>query len=86
MSGINQFLMGAITMGHCVAAIFFLRFWTKTHDRLFAFFAAAFLVLGLNRIALVATHGSDEHHYLYWVRFVAYLLILIAILDKNRSR
>lgn len=82
----NQFLIGAITMGHLVAALFFLRFWTKTHDRLFAIFAGAFFILGLNRLALVLTTDTNEHHYVYWVRLAAYILILLAILDKNRSR
>ena len=86
MAAMNQFFIGAITMGHLVASLFFLRFWTKTHDRLFAIFAAAFFILGLNRLALVLTSDTSEHHYVYWVRLAAYILILFAILDKNRSK
>lgn len=82
----NVFLVGAVAMGHWVAGLFFLRFWTKTHDRLFAMFAAAFWLLGVNRVVMLITRDYEEHHYAYWVRLVAYLVILIAIVDKNRSR
>jgi len=37
-----DFLSGAVTLGFLVAATFFLRFWRRTHDRLFIAFAAAF--------------------------------------------
>lgn len=79
----NGFLSGVIAMGHATAGLFFLRFWRKTHDRLFAMFAAAFWVLGAIRIAMVIIREPGEEHYLYWVRFIAYLLILAAIVDKN---
>ena len=40
------FLWGASALGCWVIGLFFLRFWRNTRDRLFAFFAAAFWVLG----------------------------------------
>jgi len=77
---------GAITMGYAVAGLFFLRFWRETHDRLFLIFAGAFWVLGLQRLALVFTRDMIEDHTgLYLVRLLAFLLILGAIVDKNRS-
>ena len=82
----NVFLVGAVAMGHWVAGLFFLRFWTKTHDRLFAMFAAAFWQLGVNRVVMLITRDYEENHYAYWVRLGAYLVILVAIIDKNRSR
>jgi hypothetical protein len=33
---------------------------------------------------LVYMQDTDEGQYLYWVRLTAYLLIVFAILDKNR--
>ena len=82
----SQFTLGAIAMGFAVSGLFFLRFWKETRDRLFAFFALAFFVLAVNRIGLVL---AEYHHakgdYLYWVRLLAFVLILAAIVDKNRS-
>ena len=82
----NDFLLGATAAAFFVAGLFFLRFWTKTRDRLFASFAVAFWLLGLIRFGLVYTHDANESHYLYWIRLLAYLLILVAIIDKNRPR
>jgi hypothetical protein len=80
-----QFLMGAIAMAYAVAGLFFLRFWRATRDRLFAIFAVALWLLGLIRVALTILGEADERTaYLYWVRFAAYALILMAIVDKNR--
>ena len=31
----NQMAVGAVAMGFLVAALFFLRFWRQTHERLF---------------------------------------------------
>ena len=81
------FLMGVIAMGSWVAATFFLRFWRETGDRLFLIFSAAFFLLGLTRLGLALTLSSSETHtYLYWARFAAFLLIIVAIVDKNRPR
>jgi hypothetical protein len=79
-------VMGALTMGFAVAGIFFLRFWRETKDRLFGFFALAFFVLAVSRIGLALHPQDGRGDYLYWVRFVAFAIILLAILDKNRSR
>jgi hypothetical protein len=73
--------MGALTIG-----LIFLRLWRQTHDRFFLWFALSFMVQALNRVALSLTpspqEGSPWH---YGVRFAAYLLILWAILGKNRE-
>lgn len=79
--------MGAIAMAFGVAGLFFLRFWWDTRDRLFAIFALSFWLLGATRVALaLARHTDEEHSYLYWVRLAAFLLILVAIADKNRPQ
>jgi hypothetical protein len=81
----QEFIMGATAMGCFVAALFFLRFWRETGDRLFGMFSAAFLLLGLTRFGLTFSHDPNEGDtYLYWVRLAAYLIILVAIVDKNR--
>lgn len=82
-----QFIAGALAMGYWVAGLIFLKSWLRTRDRLFAAFAAAFWLLAVVRLALVLTSDMVEHTpYLYGVRLLAYLLILAAIVDKNRPR
>jgi hypothetical protein len=74
-------------MGCAVAGMFFLRFWRRTHDRLFAIFAAAFWLLGMNWMLLALTHWDEPTTaWLYVIRLVAFVLILVGIADKNRAR
>ena len=84
----DQLVTGAMAMGYAVAGLFFLRFWRDTRDRLFGLFALAFFVLSVNRIGFTF-FGADEGYqgnHVYWIRLAAFLLILIAIIDKNRAR
>ena len=81
-----HFMLGAIAMACVVAACFFLRFWRKTRDRLFGLFAVSFGVLALNWVALAFTRGDEVRVMLYAVRLVAFVVILVAIVDKNRAR
>lgn len=84
MDTLDIFLKGAIAACYAVAGLFFLRFYTRTGDRLFVMFCAALWLLGLVRLVMVVLNvDPQEHHYLYWVRFAAYLLILYAIIEKN---
>jgi hypothetical protein len=82
----KQLLLGAIGMGALVVAMFFARYWQTTHDRFYLFFAAAFAVQGLDRF-IQGLYGSpaDERVLIYLLRLTAYLLIIVAIADKNRS-
>jgi hypothetical protein len=80
------FLPGAIVMATWVIGLLFLRFYRKSRDRLFAIFAVAFWVLSLHWLGLAIAQPSDEtRHYFYLFRLVAFLLILWAIIDKNRA-
>ncbi len=83
----NLFLLGAIAMGSAVAALLFLRFWRQTHDRLFLYFSASFMLEAVNR-TLFAWNGahSEEATLYYLVRLLAYGLILWAIVEKNLIR
>jgi uncharacterized protein DUF5985 len=83
----NAALLGAIAMASLVAALFFLRFWRDTKDRLFLFFSISFLVEGLNRFALaMVSDPNEDQPFFYVVRFLSFLLIVAAILDKNLSK
>ena len=79
------FMLGGLVMGCFVAGLFFLRFWRKTRDRLFAIFAIAFWLLGVNWLALAFTQQDEVKTIYYAVRLLAFVLILYAIIDKNRA-
>lgn len=82
---LNYFLQGAAAMGCAVAALFFVRYWRQTHDRFFLFFMAAFFAFALNWVGLAVVQPSVEStHWFYLLRLVAFLLIIAAIIDKNR--
>lgn len=79
------FLVGMVVMGCAVACVYFLKFYRDTADRLFLFFAAAFSFEGLNRTILAFSPNPREADPLIYVlRLVAYGLLLVGILDKNR--
>ena len=82
---LQVFLSGAVCMACFTIALFFLRFWRRTHDRLFLLFSAAFLLLMLERIILVTIGASHElAAYVYFVRLLGFALIIAAVIDKNR--
>jgi uncharacterized membrane protein len=83
----SQFISGMIMMGYLVAGIFFLRFWRDTRDRLFALFGLAFFILALQRFGLqFAKIYPERQPLLYFVRLLAFIIIIFAIVDKNRWR
>jgi hypothetical protein len=82
---LDPFLSGTICMGCFVIALFFLRFWRTTRDRLFLFFAIGFTLLLIERIVRTTLEIQTEWiPAVYLFRLAAYGLILYAIFDKNR--
>lgn len=82
----REFIIGAVATGFAVAGLFFLRFWRDTRDRLFGLFALAFFIFAANRMGFAFAPDLDQRDYLYWVRLAAFLIILVAIVDKNLAR
>jgi hypothetical protein len=82
----SAFVAGLLVMGYGVAAIFFARFRRETGDRLFAFFAAAFALLALQRtlLALGDLLPIDDTWY-YVIRLLAFVLIVAAIVELRRG-
>lgn len=82
-----SFLSGALMFGCLVAATFFFKFWKKTRDSLFWMFGAAFVLLAIER-AVIAALGvaGEERSLVYLIRLAAFLLILVAIANKNRQQ
>jgi hypothetical protein len=81
----NGIVSGALLAGYALVALFFLRFWATSRDRLFALFALAFAVLAAQRLALALTQSSmEDQTVFYLLRLAAFVIIIIAIVDKNR--
>jgi hypothetical protein len=60
---------------------------TQTGGRLFVIFAAAFGLLMVERLMLATVSTSHElAPYIYVVRLFAFILIMGAVVDKNRRR
>lgn len=79
------FLHGATAMGLLALALCLLRFFRRSGDRLFLWFAVAFAVLCVNRVAMVALDSHDETEVaIFGVRALAFAMLLAAIIDKNR--
>ena len=80
-----DFLSGAITLAYLVGAGFFMRFWRRTADRLFLWFALAFVLLAVHQWVSFAYSVISEANGVYALRVLAYAIILYAIIDKNLS-
>lgn len=79
------FVAGATAGLSGVGALYFARFWRLSGDRFFGFFACAFALFAINRIVLM-TVAHEHDAWVYVFRLVAFVLILLAIADKNRAR
>lgn len=78
---------GALTIAYAIIALFFYKFRARSGDRLFTLFATAFLILSGQRLVLtVAREWGEDSVWLYTLRLLAFLLIVYAIIDKNRRR
>lgn len=81
-----EFMSGAVSLGFLIAALFFLRFWRRTSDRLFLAFSVAFALLALNQALAQWLGAADERvGFTYLLRVLGFILILAAIVDKNLS-
>lgn len=81
------FAWGVLAMASLVAALFFLRYWRATRERLFGFFSLAFVGLAINWTVLaIIDQPADEARQAnaYIIRLVAFVILLIGIIDKNR--
>lgn len=83
---IETFLLGVIATCSYLAGLFFLRYWRDTRDSLFLNFALAFFIEGVNRtVMMFYAHPNEASPWVYLVRSCAFLLIVTAIVKKNRT-
>lgn len=81
----NDFVTGAIFVLCGVAALHFWNFHRQTRERLFGLFALAFATLGVSFLLLAAGDGRSEFRpQVFLMRLAAFLLIIAAIVEKNR--
>lgn len=86
LSPMFYLLSGLIVAGDLIAALFFLKFWRRSADVLFAIFAAAFLLLALGQALLALTNVPvEERSWIYLLRLAAFTLIIMGIVHKNRG-
>ena len=84
MTTLTTFLLGAVSLGCLVVALFFLRFWRTTRDPFFVYFALSFALEAASRAALAFLPVSEQNPVFYVLRVIAYGLIIIALWQKNR--
>jgi hypothetical protein len=74
-------------MASATIAMFFWQFYRRTADRLLAMFSLGFATLALHWVGLAVVQPvEDTRHYFYVLRLIAFLLIIIGIVDKNVAR
>lgn len=85
LSPMFYLLSGLVIAGDLVAALFFLKFWRRSGDTLFAIFSAAFLLLAIGQTLLALTNVPvEERSWIYLLRLAAFVLIIVGIVHKNR--
>jgi hypothetical protein len=83
----QAFLNGVATCASLIAGVQFARFWRDTGDRLFLWFALAFWMFASNWAATAVLNPAEEARHLYYLlRLAGFVLILIGVYDKNRSK
>ncbi len=80
----NHFIAGAIVLGCWAIALFFVRFLRQTRDPLFACFSIAFFLFGIERLLYILT-ADEMRPYVYFLRLIAFIAIVVGILLKNRG-
>lgn len=86
MNTLNFFLSGAIFTECIIIALFFLQYQSKTRDIFFGYFALSFALLAAERIVWsIMGMTSEFRPMVYLFRLATFLVIIIAILKKNRE-
>jgi hypothetical protein len=81
----SDFVSGLIAMGYLASALFFLKFWARTADRLFLAFFIAFLLFATEQGLLTWSDVTrEEQTWFYLLRLCGFLLIIAGVIDKNR--
>lgn len=83
----NEAFLAVGAVAATAIAIIFWSFHRRRHDRFFALFAVAFAAMGINRaLLLVVEDRGETETIVYLLRAVAFALIIVAVVDRNRAR
>ncbi len=81
-----EFLNGVAATASLIAGGVFLRFWRESGDRLFLWFSLAFAMFAINWATVsLSQPAAETRHYVYAIRLVGFVLILIGIIGRNRK-
>ena len=85
-SQFNPFISGAIMMASLVVSLLFARVYRDHRDRFFLLFSLSFLLMAIERIVLLTFGSADSEYFagVFLIRCVAFLIIIYAVVDKNR--
>ena len=76
-----------ITAGYLTASLFFLRFWQRTKDAIFALLGISFVMFAISQGAgLFFDSPRDEKMWVYLLRLAGFALLLAGIVWKNFGR
>jgi hypothetical protein len=83
---VTTFFQGATALAAAAIGLYFLRFFRATRDPFFVMFAVAFWIFAVDRVLLASLdRASDFTTVVYTVRLLAFVLIIAAIVVKNRQ-
>jgi len=78
------FLDGAAAMGRAIAALFFVRFWRQSRDRLFLTFSLGFGCFGVTCAVLgLVPLATEAQPYVFLLRLIGFSAILSGIVLRN---
>jgi hypothetical protein len=84
LPALQPFLSGAVLLGFAALGCFFYEFFRRTRDRLFLFFALAFVLLAMERVVLIFIPAASEISFMvYTVRLCAFGSLAYGIWDRN---
>lgn len=90
---VGSFFAGFAACAFFASAIFFLKFWRASSDKFFLYFSSACGLLALERVLLLFLLSDSHNHshtpeaqiWVYLVRMAAFLVIIWAIIQRNRK-
>ncbi len=85
-SEITLFLWGISACGAGAVSLAFGRYWRRSGDRFFLWFAIAFALLAVERVVVLTVREISEvtSPFSFTLRLIAFVIIIVAIVEKNR--
>lgn len=87
------FFAGVTFATFAASGVFFLKFWRASRDSFFLYFCIACWLLAVERLAALhydptlRSHPDESPSFLFYlIRLVAFTVIFVGILQKNKRR